>query len=242
MYKIHYFTSSPGQGASIVWLALRLSAANLGEENGSMTIGAPHRKFLLSLHVLSSVGWAGALAVFLAHALGGLWSDNPRTVAALGLAMGITAWLVILPLALASFATGVAHALLSAWGLLRHHWLVFKLTLTALATVVLLAKLGPISALARSSSEAAAVTGFETLRLSLALHAVGGLAILVATTVLAIYKPAGLTRLGARRLGLERLPAPRWVKVGCAGGAVLVAVLLSMLIVGGHGPGAHAHG
>ena len=45
------------------------------------------RKLLLSLHVLSSVGWAGALAVFFAHALGSLLSDDPRVAAALGLAV-----------------------------------------------------------------------------------------------------------------------------------------------------------
>jgi DMSO/TMAO reductase YedYZ heme-binding membrane subunit len=102
----------------------------------------PARNLLLSVHVLASVGWAGALAVFLAHALASLWTDDSRTAAALGLAMGITAWVVILPLAIASFATGVAQSLLSAWGLLRHHWVVFKLALTSVATIVLLLKLG----------------------------------------------------------------------------------------------------
>lgn len=206
-----------------------------------MSIPAPVRNLLLSLHVLSSVGWAGALAVFLAHALAGLWSDDARTVAALGLAMAITAWLVILPLAIASFATGVAQSLLSAWGLLRHHWVVLKLALTAVATVVLLMKLGPIEALDQS---AAVNFGgrMEGLRTSLALHAAGGLAILVAATLLAVYKPAGLTRAGERKLGVARRPAPTWVRVSWGATAALVLALLAMALVGNHGPGTHLHG
>lgn len=203
-----------------------------------MSLAAPGRKFLLSLHVLASVGWAGALAVFLAHALAVLWSDDPRTMAALGLAMGITAWLVILPLAVASFATGVAQALLSAWGLLRHHWVVLKLALTVVATTVLLMKLGPISALAQSS--AASGPGMEGLRTSVALHAVGGLAILVATTLLAVYKPPGLTKCGARKLGRESGALPGWVKAAWVAGAALAVVLVAMLLLGNHGP--HLHG
>jgi hypothetical protein len=204
-----------------------------------MPIASPARKLLLSLHVLSSVGWAGALAVFFAHALAGIWTDGPHVAAALGLAMGITAWLVILPLALTSLATGVAQALISAWGLLRHYWVIFKLVLTALATAVLLMKLGPIDALARSSAGA---VGLEGLRVSLTFHAAGGLAILVACTLLAIYKPAGLTKAGQRWLGVERGPAPAWVKACWLPAAVLALLLLAMALTGGHGPGAHLHG
>ncbi|WP_186510720.1 hypothetical protein [Caenimonas sedimenti] len=205
-----------------------------------MPVAAPARNLLLSVHVLASVGWAGALAVFLAHALAGLWSDDPRTAAALGLAMGVTAWVVILPLAVASFATGVAQSLLSVWGILRHHWVVFKLALTAVATAVLLVKLGPISALAQSS--AASGPGMEGLRTSLALHAAGGLAILVAATLLAVYKPVGLTKYGARKLGRERVVPPAWVKAAWVVGAALAVALGAMLLLGNHGPSAHLHG
>ena len=205
-----------------------------------MSVAAPTRNLLLSLHVLASVGWAGALAVFLAHALAGLWSDDPRTVAALGLAMGITAWVVILPLAVASLVTGVAQSLLSAWGLLRHHWVVFKLVLTAVATAVLLMKLGPIDALAHSSAASGPV--MESLRTSLALHAAGGLAILVAATLLAVYKPVGLTRYGARKLGRDHVSPPGWVKAAWVGAAALAVALVAMLLLGNHGPSAHLNG
>ena len=75
--------------------------------------------------------------------------------------------------------------------------------------------------------------------------------ILLAATVLAIYKPAGMTRYGARKqrelgdatVGVALEPAAtmrRWVEVcGAVGAAVIVVLLVIMVIFGGHGPGAH---
>ena len=101
----------------------------------------------LTAHVPASVGWVGALAVFLVHALASLISQDAQMVRAASLAMGLTAWFVILQLSLASFATGIVQALGTSWGLFRHYWILFKLLLTAVATIVLLLKLGSISSL-----------------------------------------------------------------------------------------------
>ena len=56
------------------------------------------RKLALTTHITASVGWLGALAVFLAHAIANLISQDPQMVRAACLAMGLTAWFVILPL------------------------------------------------------------------------------------------------------------------------------------------------
>jgi hypothetical protein len=216
-----------------------------------MTMTAPVRKLTLTAHVTTSVGWLGALAVFLAHALASLISQDEQMVRAASLAMGLTAWLVILPLSLASLTTGLIQALGTAWGLCRHYWVLFKLVLTAVATIVLLLKLGPISYLA----DVAAETTFSSadligLRTSLMVHAAGGLLVLLAVATLAVYKPRGMTRYGLRKLREESnsqpgpslgltTSTPRWVKVF---GFVVIALILLvglMTIVGGHGPGAH---
>src|SRR5687768_13979193 len=102
------------------------------------------RKLLLTAHVIASIGWLGALAVFLAHAVLAQVSEGARIVHATSIAMCLTAWLVIMPLSLATLVTGVAQALGTAWGLFRHYWILFKLILTVLATIVLLLELGPI--------------------------------------------------------------------------------------------------
>ncbi|MGQ0523098.1 MAG: hypothetical protein ACT4P8_05495 [Betaproteobacteria bacterium] len=63
---------------------------------------APLRKLALTAHVTASVGWLGALAVFLVHAIISLISQDVQMVRATSLAMGLTAWFVILPLCFAS--------------------------------------------------------------------------------------------------------------------------------------------
>jgi hypothetical protein len=188
-------------------------------------------RVILIAHVVASIGWLGALLVFLVHAAAGKLSADPLIVSAMALAMGIAAWYVILPLSVAAVVSGLVQALGTAWGLLRHYWLVFKLGLTAFATGVLLLKLGPIDALAYAA-RAGQVTGdgFVQMQASLLLHAIGGSLVLLTAAVLAIAKPAGLTRWadpGAR--------APIWVKVSAALLAAL-ALLLAALWLSGHQP------
>lgn len=206
------------------------------------------RKLMLTFHVTTSIGWAGALAVFLAHSLVSLSNQDPAIVRAACLMMGITAWFVILPLAATSLVTGLVQALGTAWGLFRHYWVTIKLLLTAFATAVLLMKLTPISALSAAAQTAVSLQDFAGLKLSLVVHAAGGLGVLLMITALAIYKPAGLTPYGARVLGTrsaDRRNAgsttglPRWVRGFIAAGTVLLLLLVAMLIHGGHGPGAH---
>jgi hypothetical protein len=216
-----------------------------------MTMTTPIRRLTLTAHVIASVGWLGALAVFLAHALASVISEDEQMVRAAAIAMGLTAWFVILPLSLVSLITGVVQALGTAWGLLRHYWVVFKLLLTAVATLVLLLKLGPISYLADAATQTMfSREEFIGLRTSLMVHAGGGLVMLLAAVVLAVYKPPGMTRYGLRGQrepsnagGVSSLgsatSAPRWVK---ASGIILIVVIVLvgiMMLGGGHGPGAH---
>jgi hypothetical protein len=186
------------------------------------------RKLALTAHVSASVGWLGALAVFLAHALASSLSEDAQIVRAASLAMALSAWFVILPLSVASLITGLVQALGTAWGLFRHYWVLFKLLLTAVATIVLLLKLQPISSLAEAAAQPAFSSGdLVGLRTSLAVHAVGGLLVLLAAATLAVYKPAGRTRYGT----------PRWAKVFGVIVIALVLLIVAMILGGGHGPG-----
>lgn len=206
-----------------------------------MTMTPSVRKLALTAHVTASVGWLGALAVFFAHALASVMSESDQVIRGASLAMGLTAWFVIMPLSIASLLTGLLQALGTAWGLLRHYWVVFKLALTAVATGVLLLKMQPISHLA----EAAAQTGFSSgdlvgLRTSLTVHAAGGLVVLLSALVLAIYKPAGRTRFSGHDAGGRPARAPGWAKLVGLVLAVLLALVAVMAIFGAHGPGAHS--
>ena len=64
-----------------------------------MTIAPGIRKFALSAHVTASVGWLGAVVVFLALAIIGLTSQDAQTVRGAYLVMEPAARLVLVPLA-----------------------------------------------------------------------------------------------------------------------------------------------
>jgi hypothetical protein len=101
------------------------------------------RKFALTAHVTSSVGWLGAVAGFLALAIAGLISPDGQLVRAAYLAMKLTAWYIIVPLSLASLLTGLVQSLGTKWGLFRHYWILAKLLINILATTGLLVHMQP---------------------------------------------------------------------------------------------------
>lgn len=166
-----------------------------------MTVPARVRKAGLTLHVASSVGWLGAVLVCLGVAA--ITSDDTALVSAAYLSMDWAAWTVLVPLAVATLVTGLAQSFISSWGLWRHYWVIVKLALTALtavATAVLLLYTQTLSTFAGVAGRD--VLGAGDLSLlrspSVVIHATGALVILVVAMVLAIYKPAGLTRRGQR--------------------------------------------
>ena len=167
-----------------------------------MTLKPGLRKFALTAHVTSSVGWLGAVVGFLSLVIAALTSQDAQTVRAAWIAMELTGWFAIVPLALASLLTGLVMALGTPWGLFRHYWVLFKLLLTILATVVLLGNMQTVSFLAGVAAETGSVV-LGGLRGEL-LHAGGGLLVLLVNTILSVYKPRGMTRYGWRKQHEQR--------------------------------------
>jgi hypothetical protein len=166
------------------------------------------RKFALTAHVTSSVGLLGAIAAFLALAVVGLTGQDAQIIRAAYLAMELTARFVIVPLAFASLLTGLFQSLGTPWGLFRHYWVLAKLLLTVFATSVLLAKMKLISYAASLAAEAILPRAdLRAAGIELALHAAGGLLVLLVPTVLSVYKPRGLTPYGRRRQHERRAPS-----------------------------------
>lgn len=164
-----------------------------------MTLPPRLRKLVLTAHVTTTVGWLGAVVAFQAIALVGMTSRDPQTVRGAYLVMEPAAWFVLVPLALASLLTGVVQSLGTTWGLLRHYWVLFKLAITAFATLVLLIYMQTFRVMAAAAADPTVDLG--TVRNdSPALHASLALVLLLLATVLAVYKPRGMTRYGRRRL------------------------------------------
>ncbi|MCI0387329.1 MAG: hypothetical protein MOB07_00960 [Acidobacteria bacterium] len=170
-----------------------------------MTMTPGLRKFVLTAHVTSSVGWLGAVAGFLALAVAGLTSQDAQTVRAAYLAMELTTWFVIVPLAFASLLTGLVQSLGTEWGLFRHYWILAKLLITILTTILLLVHTQPIGILAgvaRETTLSSADVG--RLRIQLVADAGAALLVLLVATTLAVYKPRGMTPYGRRKQHEQR--------------------------------------
>lgn len=152
------------------------------------------RRIAFTFHVLMSIGWCGAVIAYLALAVAALTSARPLTVRSAWVAMETVGWRAILPLALGAFASGLLMSLGTKWGLFRHYWVIFKLVLTVVATAVLLLHLPTVSQLAGMAATTTDA-GLSSMPSEL-LHPGAGLIVLLTITVLAIYKPRGLTPYG----------------------------------------------
>ncbi len=169
------------------------------------TMTPPVRKFALTAHVTSSVGWLGAVAAFLALAVAGLTSQDPQVVRAAYLAMELTAWFVIVPLSLASLVTGLVQSLGTTWGLFRHYWVLIKLLMTILATLALLVHMRPISYMARvAATTTIARADHRGVRVQLVATAGAALLVLLVATTLGVFKPRGITPYGRRKQNDQR--------------------------------------
>jgi hypothetical protein len=158
------------------------------------------RKFALTAHVTSSVGWLGAVAGFLALAIAGLTCQDTETVRAAYLAMELTGWYVIVPLCLFSLLTGLVQSRGTTWGLFQHYWVLVKFLMTMIATVVLLAHMRPISHVAGVAAETTlSYDDLRGLRIQIVADAGAALLVLLVATTLSVYKPRGMTRYGRRK-------------------------------------------
>lgn len=156
------------------------------------------RKFALIAHVVASVGWLGAVAAFLALAIVGVTSDDAKVVRGVYLVMEPTAGYILLPLAIASLVTGAAMSVGTEWGLVRHYWVIFKLLINLVATIILLVYMQTFELMAQAAADPR--VRLDAVRNpSPILHATLALVGLVLATVLAIYKPQGATRYARRQ-------------------------------------------
>jgi hypothetical protein len=171
-----------------------------------MTTRPRLRKFVLTAHVVSSVGWIGAVAVFLALGVAGLTSQDAQVVRSVYLAMEPAGWSVLVPLSLASLLTGLVQSLGTKWGLFRHYWILIKLLINVFATIILLLYMQTLGYLAGVAAQTTLSSGdLSALRSpSPVIHAGLGLLLLLVAATLSVYKPRGMTRYGQRKQHEQR--------------------------------------
>jgi hypothetical protein len=170
-----------------------------------MTMTPRLRKLALTAHVTFSIGWLGAVAAFLALAVTGMTSQDAQLVRAVYLAMELITWFVIVPLAFISPLSGVVSSIGSNWGLFRYYWVLVKLLITILASIVLLVHTQPIGLLAGAASNTTAFSAeLQSLQFLMVTASGAAVVVLIVLTILSVYKPPGTTRYGARKQHEQR--------------------------------------
>src|SRR5689334_1240990 len=163
------------------------------------------RKFVRTAHITFTVGWLGTVASFFVLAVVGLISPDAQMVNAAYLAMKMITGYVIVPFSfIPLLLTGPILSLGTPWGLFRHYWILAKLAINILSTLILLVHLQPINYLARRTSEAVLSGADRILQIQMVIASGAALLALLVATSLAVYKPRGMTPFGWRKQYEER--------------------------------------
>jgi hypothetical protein len=204
------------------------------------------RKFALATHVTTSLGWFGAVSAFLSLAVAGVASTNAQLVRSAYVAMELVTWAVIVPFSIATLLSGVVQSLGTTWGLFRYRWIVAKLTLTVVATIILLVHTQPIGRVAAIASQGLLSTAdLHPLRMQLIADAGATMMALLVATALSIYKPWGLTGYGRRAELADHVGSNRtktvdttWTTLWVVGLIIALALFAALHLSGG---GFHHH-
>lgn len=163
----------------------------------SFTLSRPWRRTVLVLHVLCGVGWMGldiGLALLVAT---GMSTDQGATAAAAYTAARIVIPPVVPVLAGGMLVTGVLLGLGTRWGLVQWTWVLSKLVIGIVLTVLVAVALLPgvlaiPTDLGGSAAEVRTAVGDEAT--GLMFPPVVSFLMLGASLVLSIWKPGGRTR------------------------------------------------
>lgn len=179
-----------------------------------MTMTRGLRKFVLTAHITFAVSWLGAVAGFFALAIAGVNSQDAQTVRSVYLAMELITRFVILPLSFAPLITGPILSLWTPWGLFRHYWILAKLLITVLSTLILLIHLQPISNLSNAAAEETLSSADFQLQIQMVVASGAALVALLVATGLAVFKPRGMTPYGWRKQYEENTLSQPGTEVG----------------------------
>ena len=147
------------------------------------------RKAVLTLHVVTAVGWLGVDLVLLTFGVAGLTGADPDLVYP---AQSFIGRLLFTPLSVLVWLVGVVNAIFTPWRLLKHWWVVVKLLLTSLMLVLVLFLLYP--GLTGAGELAGALPRADRVNMVVAPSV--STSLLIFATVLSTYKPWGRVRSG----------------------------------------------
>jgi hypothetical protein len=198
-----------------------------------MTMNPKVSKLMLTTHITFSVGWIGTIAAFLALAIVGL-VGNDQIIRACYISMEVVAWFVIVPFCLASLITGLIQALATQWGLFKHWWILVKLILTVIATLILMLHMQPISYLADvATQQVIARDELRNLRIRIIADAAAAILVLIAITTVSVYKPWGKIQFGVSLPAFKGTTTKPMGKYLIIGFAIAIAIFITLHLMKG---------
>jgi hypothetical protein len=190
------------------------------------------------MHIASSVGWFGAVVVFLVLALLGLRSTSDEYIRAVYVALEAIGWYVIVPFSAASLLTGLVQSAGTRWGFFRHYWVLSKLLITVGASLLLLLHMQVMSTVAEAASAGTLrVDHLRDPRMQLVGDAAAAAAVLALAIVLSVFKPEGETPFG--RTPATSATAAAWTPMAYAFWIAMAALVVA--VVARHLTGGMSH-
>jgi hypothetical protein len=138
----------------------------------------PMRKLILTVHVITAVGWLGVDLVMLTFGIAGLAGADPDLVYP---AQSLIGRALFTPLSAIVWLIGVLNAVLTPWGLFKHTWVVVKLAVTTLMLFLVVFLLYPQLGGVPEGPD----------RVNLVVAPAVSTSLMIFATVLSTYKPWG---------------------------------------------------
>lgn len=156
------------------------------------------RNALLVLHVILGIGWMGVDIALFVLLMTARTTDDATLVISGFNAIGMIVPRAVPPLSLGILATGLLLGLGTRWGLIRYWWVLVKLLLSLVMTLLvyfsLLPAVGSMAVLADTTLSADAVrASLGPLPTMLMFPPIVSFLMLGAATILSIFKPWGRT-------------------------------------------------
>jgi len=159
-----------------------------GRQATGMSLTPRRRKAVLTVHVVTAVGWLGVDLVQLTLGIAGI--TGAVDAAVVYPVFGFIGTVLFVPLSFLVWLIGVLNAVYTPWRLLRHWWVITKLAVVTVMLFLVVFALYPTLAEAWTLG---AATPWRT-RLDLVVAPSVSTSLLIFATVLSTYKPWGRRR------------------------------------------------
>jgi hypothetical protein len=166
------------------------------------------QRLLVTLHVALSVGWLGASMAMLTLAIAARASQPGEQARSAYWTMHLLADVLLIPLSLSVLLIGVLTAATSPWGLLRHRWVLVKLTATCAAVALSLLALPAMTRIAYQASIQQALAAERDAGTRLIIASSVSVALYLSLTAISVLKPWRPTARSRNQAGQPAHPAP----------------------------------